>query len=287
MAGAAVVNGMIYLIGGHSSAGLLSSVDAYDPSTGTWSQKASMPTPRTMLAVAVVNGMVYAVGGLGGAGNELQAYDPASDTWTTKAAMPTARRELTAAVLNGELYAIGGTTDGGYANVVEAYNPGSNTWASKASMPTARSDTASAAANGGMYVFGGISAFGVLSTNEAFSNSGIQVAIDIKPGSSQNTINLGSAGVVTVAILSSATFDARQVDPASITLTGSAVRLRGRSDKSSCNVRDVNHDGRPDLVCHVKTSQSLIKAGSTSAILTGRTFGGQDIQGEDSIQIVP
>jgi N-acetylneuraminic acid mutarotase len=288
-AGAAVINGLIYLIGGNDGTGaIVSSVDVYDPSTDTWTKKASMPTPRTMLAVAAINGTVYAVGGIGGAGNELEAYDPASDTWTQKAAMPTARRELTAAVLNGELYAIGGTAaDGGYSNAAEAYNPASNTWSNKPVMPTARSDMASAAANGGIYVFGGNSAFGLLATNEAFSNSGIQVAIDIKPGSPQNTINLGSAGVISVAILSSATFDATQVDPASVNLVGSAVRLRGRSDKSSCNVRDVNHDGRADLVCRVKTADSLIKAGSTSAVLTGRTFSGQDIQGEDSIQIVP
>ncbi len=288
MAGAALVSGRIYVIGGHNSTGLLSSVDVYDPSTDIWTQKASMPTPRTMLALAVVNGIVYAVGGCCSAGNELEAYDPASDTWTQKAAMPTARRELTAAVLNGELYAIGGTAaDGGYSNVVEAYNPGSNTWAGKPSMPTARSDTASADAGGAFYVFGGQSSFGLLSTNEGFSNFGIQVSIDIKPGSPQNTINLASAGVISVAILSSATFDATQVDPASVNLVGSAVRLRGRSDKSSCNVRDVNHDGRADLVCRVKMADSMIKAGSTSAVLTGRTFSGQDIQGEDSIQIVP
>ena len=155
-------------------------------------------------------------------------------------------------------------------------------------MPTARSDIASAVVNGAIYVFGGISAFGVLATTEAFANFGIQVTIDIKPGSSPNTINLRSAGVVPVAILSSATFDATQVDPATVTLTGSAVRLTGRSDKYSCNVRDVNRDGRPDLVCHVKMNPSIsIQAGSTSAILTGRTFSGQGIQGEDSITIVP
>jgi N-acetylneuraminic acid mutarotase len=289
MAGAVVVSGKIYVVGGHNStAGLLSTVEVYDPSTDTWTQKASMPTARTMLAVGTVGGMVYAAGGLGGVGNEFEAYDPAGDTWTQKAAMPTARRELTAAALNGALYAIGGiTSDGGFANVVEAYDPVTNTWANQPVMPTARSDIASAAANGAIYVLGGISAFGMLSTNEALSNSGIQVTINIKPGSSQNTINLGSAGVVPVAILSSATFDATQVDPASIRLTASAVRLTGRSDKYSCNTRDVNRDGRADLVCRVNTDPSMVKAGSTSAVLTGRTFGGQDIQGVDTIRIVP
>lgn len=291
-AGAAVVNGLIYLVGGSDGTGaMVSAVTVYDPSTDSWSTKAPMPTPRAMLAVAAVNGIVYAVGGIGGAGNEVEAYDPASDTWTQKPAMPTGRRELTAAALNGELYAIGGAAaDGsGFTNAVEAYNPVTNTWSSKPSMPTARSDIASAAGTNAIYVFGGMSAFGMVATNEAYGNFGIQVAIDIKPGSSNNNINLNSAGVIPVAILSSATFDApTQVDPKTITLMGSNVRLTGRADKASCNVRDVNHDGRADLVCQIKTTtQSLVKAGSTSAVLTGRTFSGQNIQGEGSIRIVP
>ena len=51
---------------------------------------------------------------------------------------------------------------------------------------------------------------------------------------------------------------------------------------------DLNRDGKPDLVCRVKTAdEAMVKAGSTSGVLTGRTFSGQGIQGEDSIQIVP
>ena len=40
-----------------------------------------------------------------------------------------------------------------------------------------------------------------------------KVTIDIKPGSDPNSINLGSAGVIPVAILSSEAFDATTVDP--------------------------------------------------------------------------
>ena len=43
------------------------------------------------------------------------------------------------------------------------------------------------------------------------------VLIDIKPGEYPNTINLGSNGVVPVAILSTLIFDATQVDPLTVT----------------------------------------------------------------------
>lgn len=44
----------------------------------------------------------------------------------------------------------------------------------------------------------------------------VRVSIKIKPGSDEPSINLYSAGVIPVAILSSPTFDATQVNPASV-----------------------------------------------------------------------
>lgn len=113
------------------------------------------------------------------------------------------------------------------------------------------------------------------------------VSIDIKPGSYPNSINLGSAGVVPVAILSGATFDAAQVDPATVTLAGAAVKLIGKADKYACSAQDVDGDGLLDLVCHVVTGQFFIELGDSVAVLEAKTFSGQAIRGEDSINIVP
>jgi hypothetical protein len=112
------------------------------------------------------------------------------------------------------------------------------------------------------------------------------VAIDIKPDSFPNSINLSSSGVVPVAILSSALFDAVEVNPATITLAGAAVRLIGRVDKFSCHTDDVNEDGRHDLICHIETVQFMIAPGESVAVLEAKTWGGQSIRGEDSINIV-
>jgi len=115
----------------------------------------------------------------------------------------------------------------------------------------------------------------------------IPVAIDIKPGAFPNTINLTSSGVIQVAILSSPTFDARLVNPATVTLTGAKVKLTGKAGKFSCSAHDVNGDGLVDLLCHVKTNQFALEPGSTVAVLEGRTTTNRAIRGEDSIQIVP
>lgn len=117
------------------------------------------------------------------------------------------------------------------------------------------------------------------------------VQIDIKPGSAPNVINLGSAGAIPVAILSSPAFDALTVDPATVTLDGAAVKLVGKTQRPLCNAEDVSGDGRIDLVCHIVTSQ-LPAEGHGIATLRARTFPtisspGMEIQGSDFVRIVP
>jgi hypothetical protein len=116
----------------------------------------------------------------------------------------------------------------------------------------------------------------------------MQVDIDIKPGSWPNSINLGSKGVIPIAILSTPDFDATQVDPGTVALAGAGVALRGKGNKSLAHEEDVNGDGLPDLVVQVETENldpSVFQDGF--ATLTGQTFGGQDIQGSDEIVVVP
>jgi len=114
----------------------------------------------------------------------------------------------------------------------------------------------------------------------------IMVGIDIKPGSYPNSINLGSNGVVPVAILSSATFDAATVDPLSVTLSSSPIVLRGTGTPSA-SLEDVNGDGLLDLVVQVSTEALQLTTSSTSAALQGRTTAGVTIAGNDDVDIVP
>ena len=116
----------------------------------------------------------------------------------------------------------------------------------------------------------------------------IAVDIDIKPGSYPNSINLGSKGVVPVAILSTSTFDANTVDPDTVELAGADVAVRGKSNKLLAHEEDVNDDGLMDLVCQVETENldpDQLQEGY--AILTGSTYDGQAIEGSDEITIVP
>ncbi len=110
----------------------------------------------------------------------------------------------------------------------------------------------------------------------------ISVAIDIKPGSFPNSINPRSRGKIPVAILTTDTFDATSVDP-------TTVRFGVEGTEASpvyFALKDVNGDGKRDMILLFNTEETGIKCGETSASLRGKTFGGQEISGSDSIHIV-
>ncbi len=115
----------------------------------------------------------------------------------------------------------------------------------------------------------------------------IQVNIDIKPGSSTNSINLGSRGVIPVAILSSACFDATTVDPGTVVLAGARVAVRGKAEKSMAHLEDVNGDGLLDLVVQILHEGLPEYSQEGIAVLTGETDSGLLIKGSDDIIIVP
>jgi hypothetical protein len=92
--------------------------------------------------------------------------------------------------------------------------------------------------------------------------------------------------VVPVAILSSPAFDATLVDPASVTLAGATVKLKGNGTYQYSR-QDVNGDGLIDMVVQVTTQALELSAGDTEATLTGTTVTGDLIQGSDSVRVVP
>jgi hypothetical protein len=107
-----------------------------------------------------------------------------------------------------------------------------------------------------------------------------RVMVDIKPGGYPNAINPGSSGVIPVAVLSSASFDATSIDSATVRFGA------GQAEPLASSVEDANGDGVKDLVFHFATQQSGVQCGDTAAFLVGQTTSLQPIVGSDSIQTV-
>lgn len=120
----------------------------------------------------------------------------------------------------------------------------------------------------------------IMDESELFAS--ILSDIDIKPSSLRNTLNPANNGVIPVAILTSETFDAATVDPASVQFGPNGA---GRAHRTR-HLEDVDGDGDLDLLLHFKTLETGIQCGDTSGLLVGMTFEGQFIQGSDTINTV-
>ena len=95
--------------------------------------------------------------------------------------------------------------------------------------------------------------------------------------------------MIPVAILSSDTFDALTVDPTTVTFAG-AHEARFNFDHSVDHVwrckRDMNRDGKPDLVLYFRLDETSLTRASTVGVVKGMTFGGIAIEGQDVVHML-
>jgi hypothetical protein len=160
------IGGRLYVTGGLQTLQFIATghLFVFDPATGAWGRKTSMPAGRVRGAGAAVaaGGKLYYLGGLQDDGRTAVAmvdvYDPATDTWTKLPDMPTARDHLGAEVVDGRLYAIGGrqAAFGTETPVVEVLDLATRTWSAAAhGVPTLRAGFATAVVDGEIVTIGG------------------------------------------------------------------------------------------------------------------------------------
>ena len=150
----AVVNGIIYVIGGGYPTAS-DSLFAYNPTTNLWSRKANLLSPRRAAQAGEVNGIIYNIGGNQSERN-CEAYNPDSNKWTPKTSMPGGGGDVAVTVYNGLIYTFGGSGSGWqpYSNVY-AYNPLTDTFITKQNMPTARYGLLTYLVGNKIYAIGG------------------------------------------------------------------------------------------------------------------------------------
>jgi len=129
-----------------------------------------------------------------------------------------------------------------------------------------------------------------------------QVAVDIKPGSCPNPLNVRSRGVLPVAIVGTADFDVTEVDPDTVFLEGVAplrwsyedvaTPSEPLSEKESCfDCTDEGPDGILDLTLKFETQEVVAAIGPVTdgecvvLELSGALDDGTVITGEDVVVI--
>jgi hypothetical protein len=111
------------------------------------------------------------------------------------------------------------------------------------------------------------------------------VGIDVKPGGWPNSINLEAAGSTPVAVLGARGFDVRAVDALSLSFAGTPA-LRLSNGKPMVETKDVNRDGRVDLVAYFSTRALKLGPNDATATLEGRTRDAKLIRGTDAVRVV-
>jgi hypothetical protein len=102
-----------------------------------------------------------------------------------------------------------------------------------------------------------------------------QARVLVQPGCDNRTVSPGQAGTVSVALLGEADFDVREVDPASLRFA--------RATALSTSVRDVDGDGRLDLVASFDQQRLVLHPGALKARLQGWLKSSQVFAGEDDV----
>jgi hypothetical protein len=237
---------------------------------------------------------------------------------TVANADPVADLGADATITSGETFAVRGTfSDAGARDMPWAY---AIDWGNGARATGSTADQSATIGDRQRYLAAGTYAVVVKVTDKdggagldtlALTVRRLPVVLDVLPHQKHNTIALGGKGDddedgyhgearVSVAILSTATFDASQVYPASAVLGSTPLvpkhhgrGARGKTDDWRYDLairrQDVNHDRRPDLILYFRRADLIahgdLTRSTTSLTLLAETFDGRQIEGSDQVRV--
>ncbi|NXL95062.1 KLH18 protein, partial [Alectura lathami] len=180
--GVAVLNGLLYAIGGYDGQLRLSTVEVYNPEADSWSKVESMNskrrwtvvTPmssnRSAAGVTVFEGRIYVSGGHDGLQifNSVEYYNQHTATWHPVAGMLNKRCRHGAASLGSKLFVCGGYDGSAFLSAAEVYGSAADQWYLLVPMNTRRSRVSLVANCGRLYAVGGYDGQSNLSSVEMY-----------------------------------------------------------------------------------------------------------------------
>ncbi len=156
----AALKGLVYAVGAFGTSASSRRLEAYDPTTNTWSTKADIPFASDHPNVATTADKLYILGEVGA--QQSAEYDPVANAWTMRAPIPTQRAASATAAIGTKVYVAGGAMGSNGASFgptvrdFAAFDTVTNTWETLAELPTPGRNHAVGAAVGGIfYIVGG------------------------------------------------------------------------------------------------------------------------------------
>ncbi|XP_057258841.1 kelch-like protein 18 isoform X3 [Pezoporus wallicus] len=190
--GVAVVNGLLYAIGGYDGQLRLSTVEVYNPEMDSWSKVESMNSKRSAMGTVVLDGQIYVCGGYDGNSslNSVESYSPETNKWTVVTPMSSNRSAAGVTVFEGRIYVSGGHDGLQIFNSVEYYNHHTGTWHPVASMLNKRCRHGAASLGSKMFVCGGYDGSGFLSIAEVYSSMADQWYLIVPMNTRRSRVSL-------------------------------------------------------------------------------------------------
>ncbi|XP_060104082.1 kelch-like protein 18 isoform X1 [Heteronotia binoei] len=190
--GVAVLNGLLYAIGGYDGQLRLSTVEVYSPESDSWSKVGSMNSKRSAMGTVVLDGQIYVCGGYDGTSslNSVESYSPETDKWTVVTPMSANRSAAGVAVFEGRIFVSGGHDGLQIFNSVECYNHHTASWHSVASMLNKRCRHGAASLGSKMFVCGGYDGSGFLSIAEVYNSKAEQWCLIVPMNTRRSRVSL-------------------------------------------------------------------------------------------------
>lgn len=168
--GLAIVDKVIYAIGGATPSQCSRSVHAFDIDKLQWQTKGKLCVGRSSVAVAVLCGSIFALGGHGDQAvlSSYEKYDADLNSWSLSE-MLESRSMAGAAVIEYRLYLCGGYNGTEDLQSCQVYDSKNKQWSVCASMIEPRSMLGVAALDGKLYAVGGCHRDQCLSSVEVYN----------------------------------------------------------------------------------------------------------------------
>lgn len=157
----AVLEGSVYVCGGHDGQQSLASVERLDPFTGEWSPAPPLALKRAGAAAAVLGGALYVCGGHDGLHvfGQVERLQLGRGAWESVSPLAQARAGSAASVLGGRILVCGGNDSVQVLSSVEGFSCAGGdalgSWEDMPAMAQRRGLPASAVSGGRLYICGG------------------------------------------------------------------------------------------------------------------------------------